>query len=383
MLPTQHSHGHSAPAELDVRVLLANAARSAPSSPKAEKTAAAPKQASPFAEDGDGTPEREQERLSIIEAQRSTQEDEASEAAAVENLTQLLSIVSSELSADRAAASPKCLEAAAMSAADRETMGALARSIGSGLNLQGQGQGPERAHCAPLTAQPLTSRASGGGRLSSLPSEEDMESVVSAPGTMEGLHAARSGDETSSPEPARPSTSSRVSRYVSLIESRNLMISMPAWERPMLRHNSTDLVLRFLNRHRRPRHARSASPEQPGAELARSDSGESSDSEDEAEADPLADAPLAKEGQGAISDSLAVSTPPRMLSPPRSRRESPPKGVERVLSGPLRPSPLGDTSRAALADSAVYSLHGAKVYSTLFIPRHWLSLRLELTLQNA
>ena len=52
LLPPHHSHSQSAPAELDVRVLLANAARSAPGSPKAAVPAS--KADSPFAGDEQG-----------------------------------------------------------------------------------------------------------------------------------------------------------------------------------------------------------------------------------------------------------------------------------------------------------------------------------------
>lgn len=102
-----------------------------------------------------------------------------------------------------------------------------------------------------------------------------------------------------------------------------------------------------MRRHRRPRQARSASPEVPGADGAHSDSENSSDSEDDAEPDAPAADPGARNvpGAAALDGGLAVRTPPRRPSPPRS--------LERALSGSLRPSPLGDTSRAALAASAV------------------------------
>ena len=102
-----------------------------------------------------------------------------------------------------------------------------------------------------------------------------------------------------------------------------------------------------MRRHRRPRHARSASPEVPGADEAHSDSENSSDSEDDAEPDAPAGYPGERNAPGAAAPDwgLAVRTPPRRLSPPRS--------LERALSGSLRPSPLGDTNRAALAVSAV------------------------------
>ena len=340
-----HSHSRSAPAELDVRVLLANAARSAPGSPKA--AGGGEKQDTPFAGAVQGDPESAQDGPAASSALHDASKGVSPAVAVVENLNQLLRIVSGELSAERAAGTPKGLEVAAMSAADREAIGHLAKSIES---RPGPEQSPERAFSAPLTAPPL-SRTSPVGRLG--PCEDDAESVVSAPGHIEHLHGASSGEGSDQAVPAQPSVS-RVSRYMSMIEARNLMISMPAWERPILRHNSTDLVLRFLNRHRRPRHARSASPEQPGADVARSDSENSSDSDDEADLDaPEQERPVAR------SDNLTIGTPPRQLSPPRSRRHSPPRALERVSSGPLKPSPLGDTTRAALAAAEVSAPHHA------------------------
>ena len=341
MLATHHSHSHShsAPAELDVRVLLANAARSAPGSPKAAGGAQKPD--TPFAGAVQGALQGAQDSTAAASTQQHASKGVSPAVAVVENLNQLLRIVSGELNAERAAGTPKGPEAAAMSAADREAIGHLANSVNPG---PGPDQSPERTLSAPLNAPPL-SRTSPVGRLR--PCEDDTESIVSAPGNIEHIHGASSGENSDQGAPARPGTS-RVSRHVSMIEARNLMISMPAWERPILRHNSTDLVLRFLNRHRRPRHARSASPEQPGDDVARSDSENSSDSDDDADLD----APE-QEQPGARSETLNISTPPRQLSPPRSRRQSPPKTLERVFSGPLKPSPLGDTSRAALVASEV------------------------------
>ena len=326
-----------------MRVLLANAAKSAPGSPKA--AVGAPKADSPFAEAGRGVLQSAQDSSATAGSQQHASKPVSPAVAVVENLNQLLRIVSGELNGERAGGTPKGAEAAAMSAADREAIGHLGNSIDPG---SGPEQSPERTFSAPLTAPPL-SRTSPAGRLR--PCEDDTESIVSAPGNIEHLHGASSGENSDQGAPAQPGAS-RVSRYVSMVEARNLMISMPAWERPILRHNSTDLVLRFLNRHRRPRHARSASPEQPGADVARSDSENSSDSDDDADLD----APE-QEQPGIASDAPNISTPPRQLSPPRSRRQSPPKSLERVSSGPLKPSPLGDTSRAALAASEVWSSH--------------------------
>ena len=231
LLPTHHSHSQSAPAELDVRVLLANAARSAPGSP--------------FAGDEQGKLAIDKE--SQADASADAAKGESPEAAVLDNLNQLLRIVSGELSAERSVGTPIGSEAAAMSAADREAIGHLARGLGSQTNLA-------QAHSAPLTE--LHPRAlSPVGCLGPLGPEDDAQSIVSAPGFIEDLHQASSGDSAQTEPGAarrdtpRPGVASRVSRYVSMIESRNLMISMPAWERPILRHNSTDLVLRFLNRH--------------------------------------------------------------------------------------------------------------------------------------
>ena len=243
LLPTHHSHSQSEPAELDVRVLLANAARSAPGSPKAAVPVS--KADSPFASDEQSKLASDKERLADASGDAPT--GETPEAAVVENLNQLLRIVSGELSAERSAGTPMGSEAAAMSAADREAIGHLARGLGSQTNLA-------QAHSTPL-AELLPRAMSPVGRLGPLGPEDDAQSIVSAPGTIEDLHQASSG-ESAQTEPGaarrdtpRPGVAGRVSRYMSMIESRNLMISMPAWERPILRHNSTDLVLRFLNRH--------------------------------------------------------------------------------------------------------------------------------------
>ena len=354
---THHSHSHSAPAELDVRVLLANAAKSAPGSPKAGTEFSKP--GTPSAQDGQGNLKSVQDNPMANSAEHDAATGD-SPAVAVENLVHLLRVFSSELSAEHASRPPKGLEAAAMSAADREAIGNLAKCLGSRGDLQ---QGLKHASSAPLTG-PRLSRTSPAGCLGSLPQEDDTASIASAPSTMENLHTASSGSGSDQAAPPQPGTSSYVSRYVSMIEARNLMISMPAWDRPILRHNSTDLVLRFLNRHRTARYARSASPEQPSADAAPSDSDNSSDSEDDAEPDPLEE-----DRPSAISGTIAVSTPPRQLSPPRSRRQSPPRSLERVLSGALKPSPLGDTSRAALAASKVCA---CGLLSGFMLCRHFL-----------
>ena len=92
---------------------------------------------------------------------------------------------------------------------------------------------------------------------------------------------------------------------------------------------------------------RDASPEVPGTDGPHSDSENSSDSEDDTEPDaPTADSGEQNAlGAAAPDGGLAIRTPPRRPSPPRS--------LERALSGSLRPRPLGDTSRAALAASVV------------------------------
>ena len=243
LLPTHHSHSQSEPAELDVRVLLANAARSAPGSPKA--AAPVSKADSPFARDEQSKLASDKERLADASAE--APKGETPEAAVVENLNQLLRIVSGELSAERSVGTPVGSEAAAMSAADRDAIGHLARGLGSQTNLA-------QAHSAPMT-DILPRALSPVGRMGTLGPEDDTQSIVSAPGIIEDLHQASFGDSAQTEPGAarrdtpRPGVAGRVSRYMSMIESRNLMISMPAWERPILRHNSTDLVLRFLNRH--------------------------------------------------------------------------------------------------------------------------------------
>ena len=346
-----HAHSHSAPAELDVRVLLANAAKSAPGSPKAASSAI--KLDSPFATDEVVKLRKDQQDPPATVAQLDAPSDASPEAAVVRNLSQLLHIVSGELSGDHVAGTPRGLEAAAMSAADREAIGHLARTMGSQDKLEAS---PDHASSNPPSG-PALPRSSPTRQLGSAPSDEDAGSVVSAPDAAGGQRPAGPGQRAySATELPRASSNSRVSRYMSMIEARNMMISMPSWERPILRHNSTDLVLRFLNRHHhRARTPRSASPQQREPDAAPSDSENSSDSEDDAELQPPANLPdrvPVRTGP----DGLEVNMPPQRLSPPR--RPSPPGSplcgsLERAGSGPLRPSPLGDTSRAALAASAV------------------------------
>ena len=351
-LPMHHAHSHSAPAELDVRVLLANAAKSAPGSPKA--ASAAFKLDSPFATDKDVKLGKDQQDRSAAMAQLDAPSDASPEAAVVRNLSQLLHIVSGELSGDHEAGTPRGLEAAAMSAADREAIGHLARTMGSQDKLMAS---PDHASSSTLSA-PHLPRSAPTGQLGSAPSDEDAGSAVSAPDAAGGQRPAGPGQRAySASELPQASSNSRVSRYMSMIEARNMMISMPSWERPILRHNSTDLVLRFLNRHHhRARAPRSASPQQRGPDAACSDSEDSSDSEDDAEADTPVALPDSSAAPRTGPDGLEVDTPPQRLGPPR--RHSPPgspprRSLERAGSGPPRPSPLGDTSRAALAASAV------------------------------
>ena len=351
-LPMHHAHSHSAPAELDVRVLLANAAKSAPGSPKAASSAI--KLDSPFATDEDVKLGKDQQDPSATVAQLAAPSDASPEAAVVRNLSQLLHIVSGELSGDHVAGTPRGLEAAAMSAADREAIGHLARTMGSQDKLEAS---PDHASSNPSSA-PALPKCSSTGQPGSAPSNEDAGSVLSAPDAADGQRPGPGQRAYSATELPRANSHSRVSRYMSMIEARNMMISMPSWERPILRHNSTDLVLRFLNRHHhRARAPRSASPQQRGPDAAPSDSENSSDSEDDAELDPPASLPN-RVPLHTRPASLEVSTPPQRLSPPR--RQSPPgsptrRSLERAGSGPQRPSPLGDTSRAALAASAVRS----------------------------
>ena len=140
-----HAHSHSAPAELDVRVLLANAAKSAPGSPKA--ASAITRLDTPFAIGQDKPdPSAAMARLDV--------ESEASpEEAVVRNLSQLLHIVSGELSAPHEAGTPRGLEAAAMSAADREAIGHLARTLGSQDKLE---PSPDHTISNPLRAPKLS-----------------------------------------------------------------------------------------------------------------------------------------------------------------------------------------------------------------------------------
>lgn len=234
----------------------------------------------------------------------------------------------------------------------------------------------ERAHSAP----PMPRLEDLGGSPTSHPVRSESllsllgdgaESVLSAPGNVETPKAAVEAALAAEPHP-RPlprtasasaaddrgrfsqSAGSLVSRYVAMFEARQPVISMPSWQRQELRGRSTDLVLRFLNRQRRPRgrarSAAAASPEDgPGRAAApaqhhHSDSDEHSGSEDEHE-----------DGKGNASDedgSTGLRTPPRRHSSPlRGRSPGSCSSTGSPSGTPLHPSRLGDARRATTAEN--------------------------------
>jgi hypothetical protein len=222
----------------------------------------------------------------------------------------------------------------------------------------------ERAHSAPIlpkleSADQLASHPVRGDASSF--TGDDVESVLSAPGNVEmpvtAVEAALESDlglqslrPAATADPGRSkSAGGLVARYAAMFEAHQPAISLPGWQRQELRgRSSTDFVLRFLNRHRRPRAQKSppasvpegAAPE--GAALAHhSDSDENSGSEDEHEDGE-------RDGQR-LPDSASEGfrTPPRAHSPTRTRASTGRSGSDGSPSGRSR---LGDSSRAAVAD---------------------------------
>lgn len=222
----------------------------------------------------------------------------------------------------------------------------------------------ERAHSVPVLPlvesfgeMPRSHAVHSVESMASL-AADDIESVLSAPGNVEKpvtsveeaaletdallLRGATSGDPCSL-------KNGIVSRYVMMFEAHKPAISLPAWQRQELRGHSTDLVLRFLNRHRRPRGRQPpvASPE--GAAAAdtysappthhNSDSDENSGSEDEHDEGT-------RDDEHADSDSAGVRTPDIARSPVRGRSCS----TGSASGTPVHPSRLGDASRAAVAE---------------------------------
>ena len=232
----------------------------------------------------------------------------------------------------------------------------------------------ERAHSAPAlpryddVGSPTSHPVRSDSLLSLL--GDGAESVLSAPGNVEApvaaAQAALQAEPIARPPPRTASASaaddrngryqgasSIVSRYVAMFEARQPVISMPAWQRQELRGRSTDLVLRFLNRQRRPRSNRPAA-DAPGDATGQgllvdrlhshhSDSGsDHSGSEDEHEDDNRhgsEDGSTASEG---------FRTPPRSRSPLRACSPNDRSGT----GSPLHPSRLGDASRATIAEKA-------------------------------
>ncbi|BDA49325.1 probable 1-phosphatidylinositol-3-phosphate 5-kinase FAB1C [Coccomyxa sp. Obi] len=230
----------------------------------------------------------------------------------------------------------------------------------------------ERAHSAPTlprfddVGNPTSHPVRSDSLLSLL--GDGTESVLSAPGNIEApvaaAQAALDAEPIVRPPPRTASASaaddlsgryqgasSIVSRYVSMFEARQPVISMPAWQRQELRGRSTDLVLRFLNRQRRPRTRPAA--DAPGDASAgqgplvdrfhshHSDSGsDHSGSEDEHDEDHR------HGSEDGSTTSEGFRTPPRNRSPLRTRSPNERSGT----GSPLHPSRLGDANRATTAE---------------------------------
>jgi hypothetical protein len=203
---------------------------------------------------------------------------------------------------------------------------------------------------------------------------DDVESVLSAPGNVEMpvsaaalaldpgtvLRSAASfvdrGDERNGGGGAAAGGRYRggktagglVSRYVAMFEpAAQPVISMPSWERSGLRGASTDLVLRFLNRHRRRSRAQRGAPAaedapsaQPAAPQQQPQQPHSYDSDSGSEEDA--------DGEAGASRLYSVNSSPAS-SPPGSRRPSPLKTRSSATASPSR---LGDAARAAIAAAA-------------------------------
>ena len=203
--------------------------------------------------------------------------------------------------------------------------------------------------------QPRTSAASLAA------DDDDTESILSAPGNVEmpvsaaalGLGSGgvmRSASSFMDPHGAAGNAAGRfrdagaglVSRYVAMFEAQQPVISMPGWERRPsgLRGASTDLVLRFLNRHRRrrrqagPPHEAAAAPVVQPQQPQPYESDDNSGSEEE------------QEGEQHALHASRDSSPGN--SPPGSRRPSP---LKFHAAGTASPSRLGNAARAAVAAS--------------------------------
>lgn len=232
----------------------------------------------------------------------------------------------------------------------------------------------ERAHSAPAmprfddVGSPTSHPVRSDSLLSLL--GDGTESVLSAPGNVEAPMAAAQAALEAEPIVRPPphtalasaaddrsgrfqGASSIVSRYVAMFEARQPVISMPAWQRQELRGRSTDLVLRFLNRQRRPRNrpavdmpgdAAGQGPLASHSPSHHSDSGsDHSGSEDEHDDDHR------HGSEDGSTTSEGSRTPPRHRSPLHARSPNERSGT----GSPLHPSRLGDANRATTAEKAL------------------------------
>lgn len=363
--------------DLNLRVLIANSAaaaaatsQSAQSSPKKEQ--AREQEPSPFSNKamGDGSAGDAVAQASAEKAEARASDDS--------ELAHLQKLVSSEGGTKQAEPGPDSGHLLGSSSGRTSPVGIseqpgpdAAQDAGHMLaSFSSSTHSWERAHSAPVLPKlgnadlPQSHTVHLVDSMASLAADDGAESVLSAPGNVEMpvtfVQAAL--EETDLPlraaaasvDPSRGKSAGGggiVSRYVAMFEAHKPAISMPAWQRHELRGRSTDLVLRFLNRHRRPRARQLPPAETPegaaadGADAApthhHSDSDENSGSEDEEE-----DGRRVDEHGRADSDSEGFRTPPRAHSPVRGR----PCSTGSPSGTPVHPSRLGDASRAAVAD---------------------------------
>lgn len=378
--------------DINLRVLIAHsaaaaAACSAPGSPSDSRTPPNPfagpdaqaRDRSAASEEGPGSKAiAAPAAAKVAEPQRLADDEEAGQ-----EVKELLSLVSSSeqveqrskqmegdsghLTAQTSATSSFGASSSAMANGGSPDVGHLLASPAS--------SGPvwERAHSAPAlprfddVGSPTSHPVRSDSLLSLL--GDGAESVLSAPGNVEApvaaAQAALEADPIVRPPPRTASASaaddrsgryqgasSIVPRYVAMFEARQPVISMPAWQRQELRGRSTDLVLRFLNRQRRPRNRPAANVpgDAAGQELLvdrfnshHSDSGsDHSGSEDEHDDDH----------RHGSEDGSTASEGFRTPSHNRSSMHACSPNERSATGSPLHPSRLGDASRATTAEKA-------------------------------
>ncbi len=399
-LPTHSRNSSAGGAELtqdlNLRVLIAHAAAaaaasSAPGSPSGVRTppinpfgAPAAQASQPF-EPSEAGPT---DKAGVVPSAAASEDaqPQAAHRDTSEELKELISLVTGSKREGKQAQRPEPAANGGHLTAQTSATSSLGASSSAAANgdaghllLSSPGlSGPvwERAHSAPpmprledMVGSPTSHPVRSESLLSLL--GDGADSVLSAPGNVEApvaaAEAALAAAEPLHPRPPPRTASasaaddhnrfpqgagSLVSRYVAMFEARQPVISMPAWQRQELRGRSTDLVLRFLNRQRRPRGRApaAASPEEAASRSATPAQHHHSDSDEHSGSDDEPD-----EGDGNNSDedgSAGLRTPPRRHSSPLRGRSPGSRSSTGSPSGtPLHPSRLGDARRATTAEN--------------------------------